>query len=71
MSGMVLNSTGEVIEILGGFNSVGALTKAKYGVVWNWKRINKFPYRTFPDINDALARLGHVAPRRLWSGDDE
>lgn len=63
---MMLSTTAEIIEKLGGINTVGALTNAGYRAVWNWKATNKFPARTFVVIDYELRKLGFVAPISLW-----
>lgn len=63
---MMLSTAAEIIEKLGGINSVGALTHSGYRAVWNWKATNKFPARTFVVIDCELRRQGLMAPTSLW-----
>jgi hypothetical protein len=63
---MMLHTAAEIIEKLGGINTVAALTNSGYRRVWNWKATNKFPARTFLIINRELRKEGFIAPDKLW-----
>lgn len=57
----------EVIEKLGGAKAIAQLTRAKSpSVVPTWKYRNKFPAKTFLQINKALKARGMCAPDELW-----
>jgi hypothetical protein len=65
---MVEHKTTEaVISSLGGLNAVGTLTKASAKSVWNWKKTNKFPAKTYLAIVSALGHQGDTAPNNLWN----
>jgi hypothetical protein len=58
----------DVISSLGGLNAVKALTKAKNTkAVWNWKKANRFPAKTYLALISALAHRGDTAPNTLWN----
>lgn len=62
-----LKSVAEVIVALGGMSSVAKITDCKYGSVWYWKYINKFPGHSYVVINDALKKRGFPSPSpTLW-----
>jgi hypothetical protein len=61
-----LRTTNEVIEALGGVQSVARLTGRKYGAAWNWLRFETFPSDTFLVLQSALHEHGHTAPASLW-----
>jgi len=60
-------TTEAVISSLGGTNAVAELTKAKPKSVWNWKKTNKFPAKTYLALVSALAHQGDTAPNTLWN----
>jgi hypothetical protein len=66
LQAMLLSTAAEIIEKLGGINTVGTLTNSGYRAVWNWKASNKFPARTFVVIDYELRKQGHIAPTSLW-----
>jgi hypothetical protein len=63
---MKISTAAEIIERLGGINTVGALTNADYKAVWNWKAYNKFPARTYVVLDAELRKRGLIAPAALW-----
>ncbi len=69
---MQLNSTGEVIDALGGtaalakLLSVGPDEIVKMQVVTNWRSMEQFPAHTYVAIKAALKAAGHEAPDSLW-----
>lgn len=63
---MMLSTAAEIIERLGGINTVAALTNTSYRAAWNWKAANKFPARTFLVIDCELRKQGLMAPASLW-----
>jgi len=65
---MVEHQTAEaVIRSLGGPEKVAALTSAKPKSVWNWKKTNRFPARTYIALISALGHQGETAPNTLWN----
>lgn len=63
-----LRTTEEVINALGGNPGVVALIGAKHGsAVSNWKRLGKFPAKTYKIMKDALHERSLDAPDELWS----
>lgn len=63
---MMLTTTAEVMDKLGGIGSVAALTGRNYNAAANWKAFNSFPADTFLAMTKALADKGHEAPPSLW-----
>lgn len=63
---MKLSTAAEIIEKLGGINTVGALTNSDYKAVWNWKAGNWFPARTYVVLDAELRKRGLIAPASLW-----
>lgn len=62
-----LTSVEEVFEALGGTSGMVRLTGSKPTAVSNWKRLyNRFPARTYTQINHALTKQGMTAPASLW-----
>ena len=61
-----LNTAKAVVEALGGPTKVGRMTGRTPQQVWNWKRANRFPGRTYLMMTEALAALGCTAPAHLW-----
>lgn len=61
-----LNSTGEVIDVLGGNPAVGELTGSNANAVSNWRGFNLFPAWTYLSITKALSAIGKSAPDSLW-----
>ena len=60
-----LTTTAEVIEELGGFPAIVALTGCSETAPYNWK--NAFPSKTYVVIQAALAERGYTAPDSLWN----
>lgn len=57
----------EIVEVLGGFEGVAALTEAKDPAIWNWlNAFNAFPANTYFVMISALKRRGYTAPAYLW-----
>jgi hypothetical protein len=62
-----LKSVADVITVLGGMSNVAKITNCRYGSVWHWKYVNKFPGHSFLLINEALKKRGFDAPSpALW-----
>ena len=62
-----LESTTEIIDLLGGNVAVARLTSSTAKAVSNWRGFGKFPANTFLVIKAELLRVGHSAPDHLWS----
>lgn len=62
-----LNTARQVIEKLGGVESVAALTARRPKAVTNWPLFNKFPANTFLVLSKALEAQGCTAPISLWN----
>lgn len=56
----------DVIEALGGEDTVKALTNCSNQTLWNWKSFGRFPSDTYVVMNAALAMKGKSAPVSLW-----
>ena len=62
-----LETTGEVLDALGGVHAVAALTKQReWKNVEGWKRLKTFPSRYFLVMTWALKRKRLSAPPSLW-----
>lgn len=61
-----LHTTSEVIDALGGVNTVATMTGRKYNAAWNWKTFEHFPSDTYVVMVEALKVRGHQAPSSLW-----
>lgn len=62
-----LQTAKEVIEALGGDVAVMEITSSKYrSAVSNWKRIGKFPPKTYKVLQNALQERSMSAPDDLW-----
>lgn len=61
-----LTTTGEVIDALGGTAAVARLFGRSMTVVSNWKAGGCFPANTYVVFQRELAKLGLIAPDRLW-----
>lgn len=66
-----LTTAGQVIDALGGIDSVVALTGRGPTAVSNWRVSNKFPSSTYLLIGDGLRQLGVTAAVSLWGFDRE
>lgn len=66
MSKRDLETTAEVIEALGGINTVAKLTGSAYKAAANWKAFEAFPSRTYLVMTQELERKGKRAPVSLW-----
>ena len=66
-----LTSALEVINALGGYKAVCALTKSAYQTVHRWGRVNHFPSRFYRVMLKALEMKGATAPDRLWHQDQD
>jgi hypothetical protein len=67
MSPKILNTTGDVIDALGGTHKVADLMGCKSAeVVINWRRIGKFPAKHYLAFQALLAPAGYWAPASLW-----
>lgn len=63
----LMQSTTEIIDLLGGNAAVAKLTSTTAKAVSNWRGFNRFPSNTFLVLKAALTRAGHSAPDHLWS----
>jgi hypothetical protein len=61
-----LTTTAAVMDALGGYKAVAALTGRKHGAAWNWKKFITFPADTYVAMQSELARIGYSAPPSLW-----
>ncbi|MET3995005.1 hypothetical protein ABID65_006671 [Bradyrhizobium sp. S3.9.2] len=63
-----LTTTEEVVAVLGGLESVCALTGALPKAVYHWTgRAEMFPARTYWVMQEALKRRKAKAPPSLWN----
>ena len=62
-----LNTTGEVLDFLGGDKIVALMLKAKPKAVSNWRYFGYFPAHTYLAIKDELTRRRRSAPNSLWA----
>lgn len=63
---MVLKTTEEVIDKLGGNIAVASLLRTNAKAVSNWRSFNRFPTHTYRAIKDALKARRCSAPDSLW-----
>jgi hypothetical protein len=61
-----LNSTGAVIDFLGGNAAVAKRFNLKYNSVTNWRMFDRFPPNTYVMIQLELKARGEIAPDYLW-----
>lgn len=61
-----LQTTAEVIEVLGGLSAVSDLTGARYKLVSGWGKEATFPSRYFAVMDWALRRRRYRAHPSLW-----
>lgn len=66
MSGATLDSVEAVVRALGGPRAVRQLTGRTPQTVWNWRRANRFPAKTFVKLQAALHEAGEEASAELW-----
>jgi hypothetical protein len=66
---IVLQTTNEVIDALGGTSKVARLLGRPMNDVSNWRSTGKFPPKTFLAIR-ALLAPGYTAPPPLWQMDE-
>ncbi|WP_375453753.1 hypothetical protein [uncultured Methylobacterium sp.] len=62
----LLQTTGEVIDALGGTAAVARRMGRRMTVVSNWRTGGNFPANTYLTFTAALADIGKEAPARLW-----
>ena len=62
-----IQTTTEIIDLLGGNHAVAALTTASAKAVSNWRAAGTFPSNTYLVIKSELLRHGITAPDHLWS----
>lgn len=62
----ILDTTEQVIDVLGGNGPVAELTLSKPNAVSNWRGFKTFPANTYVAIIDALSAKGKTAPASLW-----
>lgn len=63
---VVLETTDQVFDALGGTAGVAALVCSKRSAVANWKAFGFFPANTYGVLIDALNEQGLTASRSLW-----
>jgi len=63
---ILLNSTADVMDKLGGIGATGAMFGLSYRAAHNWKQAGKFPARTYREISAALHARGFSASVELW-----
>jgi hypothetical protein len=56
----------DLIEKLGGYEVVSALTGTKTESTRAWPRCKKFPAKTYRVLREALQQRGIYAPDSLW-----
>jgi hypothetical protein len=62
-----LDTTGAVIDELGGNPAVADLMSVKPKTVWHWRDTGIFPSNSYLVITDALLAKGKTAPASLWA----
>lgn len=62
----MLETTAQVMAVLGGAGPVSQLTGARYGTVWPWSESDRFPSRYFLVMTWALKKKRLRAPPSLW-----
>jgi hypothetical protein len=62
----ILETTGDVMDALGGNSAVETITSSKPSAVSNWRSSNSFPANTYVVMTDALRAIGKSAPDSLW-----
>lgn len=63
---MILRTTSDVINALGGIAALAQLTGVSNPGVYNWRAGRQFPADTYLLIKAELKALGHDAPDHLW-----
>lgn len=61
-----LTTTSEVMDALGGNQTVCLLTGSKPSAVSNWRNQQTFPASTYVAMVSALREIGKDAPPSLW-----
>jgi hypothetical protein len=61
-----LNTTEDVIDVLGGLAELSTLTGTSVNGVYNWRTENKFPADTYLLIQGELKLRNLIAPDHLW-----
>lgn len=61
-----LQTSGEVIDALGGTAGLAAALGRRMTVVSNWRTAGSFPANTYLILTEMLARLDLTAPSHLW-----
>lgn len=61
-----LSTTSEVMDALGGNVAVAEITGSKPKAVWNWRKSETFPSKTYVAMSEALLAKGKSAPAALW-----
>ena len=62
-----LNSTTEVIHVLGSDAVVAWMLSTTKSAVSNWRCWNKFPANTYVVLTEELRIRGFLAPVKLWA----
>lgn len=62
-----LKTTIDVIDFLGGNDSVAGMLDTNYKAVANWRYSGEFPANTFTALRAALRARRATAPVSLWS----
>jgi len=63
---MILRTTSDVIDALGGVAALARMTGVSNPGVYNWRAGRQFPADTYLLIKAELKALGHDAPDHLW-----
>lgn len=66
MADVLLRTTNEVMDALGGTREVAAITGRTYNAALNWRNFLTFPSNTYLVMQTALHARGLVAPASLW-----
>ena len=61
-----LRTTSDIINALGGIETMAELTGTSVNGVYNWRAGKQFAADTYRLLKDALEEIGHDAPDTLW-----
>ena len=61
-----LHTVREVIDALDGTPGIGQLTGANAKAISAWRSHDRFPWKTYPAITEALRKQGKSAAETLW-----
>ena len=62
----MLQTSGEVIDALGGTAELAASLGRSMTVISNWRTAGSFPANTYLVLNGMLSKAGASAPAHLW-----